>query len=566
MNTDRVNTTPPSPSTFGALQSLADVAALLDVSPQELGYILYRLPPDKRYRSFDIPKRTGGKRTICAPIGGLKRIQSRLNMVLQELYAATYGKRHHVHGFRTGHSIVTNAVLHVDKRYVLNVDLLDFFPSINFGRIRGMFMAVPFRTGEQAATTLAKICCHDNMLPQGAPTSPILSNFICARMDSELSRLTKCIGCVYSRYADDITISTNKHRFPAQIASCRLEPDGSRGPVNLGHDFSDVIRCNGFETNPQKTRLLTQPYRREVTGLVVDEKVNVRRPVIRQVRAMLNAWEKYGYKKAQSEWRRKYRKSSSKTPTEHAQFRKTVRGQIEFIRMVRAINSRKTEEVDIVHGRLLFRYEKLVRNTHPLVVGLNPTDLAEAIWVVEEDISISEEKENVSQGTAFFLNGIGMITCHHVLSGKMKTFHTNRSTDRFPISIVKFERDADIAICEFPQKISCCLSVGTTKDICIGKEVFVAGFPNHRLADSLRLQPAKVSGFRANKYFGDHKWILLDSKIIAGNSGGPVLDQFGRVIGIAARGESASEDKPTEMHGVIPIEVLLQLLQTRIAQ
>jgi RNA-directed DNA polymerase len=170
---------------FKQLHNLNDVALLLGIAKSHLIYELYIRPDRKKYISFYIPKKSGGNRTIKSPIYPLKKIQSRLNEILQEVY----NPRKTVHSFIKNENILRNAKPHVSKKWVLNIDLSEFFPTINFPRVRGLFIGKPYRLNESAATVLAQICCHESTLPQGAPTSPIISNMICSKLDAELYRL-----------------------------------------------------------------------------------------------------------------------------------------------------------------------------------------------------------------------------------------------------------------------------------------------------------------------------------------------------------------------------------------
>ena len=213
---------------FHSLDTPKAIAELLGFKPSYLKQLLYVIPKEECYVQFEIPKRLrGGKRQISAPIAPLKEIQRRLNFVLQ----AVYEPKPSIHGFTIARSIVTNARFHVQKPVVFNLDLEDFFPSINFGRVRGMFMARPYNCDPAVATVLAQICCWKNELPQGAPTSPVVSNMLCARLDDELQRLAREQGWVYTRYADDLTFSTfeapwsmnivylqDRHKNPLPIA------------------------------------------------------------------------------------------------------------------------------------------------------------------------------------------------------------------------------------------------------------------------------------------------------------------------------------------------------------
>lgn len=331
---------------FLMLRTPRDVATLLEVPYAQLVYHIYKISPTKKYSVFQIRKRSGGFRRISAPQTAVKILQRKLNQVLQSAYMA----RGCVHGFVNERSIVTNARPHVRKRYVLNVDLADFFPSINFGRVRGMFMARPYGIAEKVATVLAQICCHDNELPQGAPTSPVVANMVCGRLDGELKRLAQSCRCAYTRYADDLSFSTSLSTFPAELASMET----AEGPpqVRLGVRLREAVHGNGFAINPNKTRLVDWRHRQEVTGLVVNRHANVPRSRVRQMRAMLHAWEKYGLEGAEREFRAKYDQRHRRPGGEPPSFRRVVKGKIEFLGMVRGKRDR-------IYRRYLAKYAEL---------------------------------------------------------------------------------------------------------------------------------------------------------------------------------------------------------------
>src|SRR5690606_12917628 len=146
-----------------------------------------------------------------------------------------------------------------------------------------------YRLNDEVATILAQICCHNGILPQGAPTSPIISNMICVRLDAKLQQLAKEHQCTYSRYADDITFSTNRSSFPSALAYL-----SDIGQIEIGNELSIIIEENGFQINPKKTRLQSKHQRQEVTGLTVNRYPNVQRRYIKQIRGILHAWKKYG--------------------------------------------------------------------------------------------------------------------------------------------------------------------------------------------------------------------------------------------------------------------------------
>jgi RNA-directed DNA polymerase len=207
--------------------TLHHVAGLLQFQPQALAYILYKKPLLTKYSSFDVPKRGGGVRKINAPSPELMLLQRRLSDLLQncieEINEGRKWKDQLAHGFKRNRSIMTNATKHQKRRYVFNIDLQDFFPTINFGRVRGFFIKdVNFMLHPKVATILAQIACHENGLPQGAPCSPVISNLVGHVLDIRLCKLASANGCTYSRYADDITFSTSKPDFPSSIAKRAL--------------------------------------------------------------------------------------------------------------------------------------------------------------------------------------------------------------------------------------------------------------------------------------------------------------------------------------------------------
>lgn len=285
-------------SRLKACKNLSDVAHLVGYEPKKLSYVLYKIPDDSKYTEFDVPKATKGVRKISAPLPELKLAQSRLSRVLQDCLVEIEKKQATdencilSHGFKRHLSISTNSSQHVDRKWVLNFDLKDFFPSINFGRVRGFFMKNKhFFLEQKVATIIAQLACHNGALPQGAPTSPVISNLITNHLDIRLSQRASKNRCTYTRYADDITFSTNKSDFPAGIAVDRSN-GGSADDWRLSKKIRSEVKRSGFEINANKTRMQYRRSRQEVTGLVVNKKVNVKRELYRQVRAQVHTFIK----------------------------------------------------------------------------------------------------------------------------------------------------------------------------------------------------------------------------------------------------------------------------------
>jgi len=266
-------------------KSLSELAVLLGFKPKAVSYILYKIPEKNKYIEFEISKKNGGKRLIKAPTEKLKKLQRRLADLLNECFnqiRKESGKKSLSHGFIEKHSIVSNAKNHKNKRYVFNVDIQDFFPTINFGRVRGFFIKNShFSLDPKVATVIAQIACHNNELPQGSPCSPIISNLIGHLLDIRMANLAKRAKCTYSRYVDDLTFSTNKKDFPDSIAIMQYDNNWVAGS-RLVKEIEKV----GFSLNTKKTSMQFKNSRQMATGLIVNEKVNIKREYYKIARSM----------------------------------------------------------------------------------------------------------------------------------------------------------------------------------------------------------------------------------------------------------------------------------------
>lgn len=308
-----------------SVYDLNSLATLLRVQPKSLTYIVYKVKDVNRYTVFEIPKKGGGERTIAAPEPRLKTIQRRLAAEFIKVYPA----RHCVHGFAKGKNTRSNAREHLHKRWIVNIDLKDFFPSIHFGRVVGVLKARPFCFEGRLAREIANLCCCNNTLPQGAPTSPVISNFVCWRLDNELFKYSKLCKCTYTRYADDITFSTNLKSLPPELGT--IEGD----QIVLSEKLVEIIRSNSFEINGEKVRYAGRNNRQEVTGLIVNSNTtNVRRTYYRQVRAMLHACERYGIESAAKEHFAKYRTDKKPKNAVNA-FLEELEGKIGYIKYIK---------------------------------------------------------------------------------------------------------------------------------------------------------------------------------------------------------------------------------------
>ncbi|NOK36781.1 RNA-directed DNA polymerase [Corallococcus exercitus] len=288
------------------LDSAEDLAKALGLSVSKLrGFAFHRdVDTGSNYVTWSIPKRTGGERTITSPKPELKEAQRWvLSNVVERL--PVHGA---AHGFVAGRSILTNALAHRGADVVVKVDLKDFFPTVTWRRVKGLL-----RKGglpENTSTLLALMSTEaprermsfrgktlhvakgPRALPQGAPTSPGITNALCLRLDKRLSALSRKLGFTYTRYADDLTFSWTKAKAPKARRA-----QGAPVAVLLAR-VKDVVEAEGFTVHPDKTRVARKGSRQRVTGLVVNEAkegtpaARVPRDVVRRLRAAIHNRQK----------------------------------------------------------------------------------------------------------------------------------------------------------------------------------------------------------------------------------------------------------------------------------
>jgi len=267
------------------------------------------------YHRYAIPKKTGGVRAISAPKPDLAKAQQ----WVQANILAGLDTGPDAHGFVKGRSIVTNAAPHVGKRVVVNLDLKDFFPTLTFPRVKGLFRA--FGYSESVATCLALLCTEPprvpvelagkaysvavgaRVVPQGACTSPAVTNLACRRLDRRLAGLGAKLGFAYTRYADDLTLSTQTGHIGSLLRTIRK-----------------ILADEGFTENAKKTHIMRRGRRQEVTGVTVNDKMGVSRAEVRELRAILHNAAKHGL--------------ASQNREEHPNFGAYLRGRVAFVTMV----------------------------------------------------------------------------------------------------------------------------------------------------------------------------------------------------------------------------------------
>lgn len=531
--------------------------------------LIYPFPP---YKQFVVTKRDGSPRVLAEPSQPLKLLQHR---ALAYLKSRASPFRPAVHGFVGGRSILTNARQHClpTQHQLLNLDLEDFFPSISFYRVRGVLQAHPFHLSHEVATVLAHLCTLSGSLPQGAPTSPFFANLVCRGLDRDLTNLARRYRAIYTRYADDITLSFNVRsveRLPTAICSVQ------DGKVSIGKDLSDIIDGHSFKIKSNKTRLRGRFQRMEVTGLTVNKFPNVRRQFVDKVRGALHAWEKYGYRAAAAEWERRaiapdiaYESKPWKRQTRTKKvpdLKNVIWGKLLYLRMVRGGD-------DILYARLADRYNTVVKSalqedgfSAPLLpvepVVRTHRDVDEGVFVLEwsGDYKFGMLEDMVGgQGTAFgYREANLLVTCDHVLgvdvkignfegridyeapeiNGKTLQLVQPKTRISWPAKILFRDKQLDIALIAFDMEEPPAHRYFRSMDnpIQVGSTGFLIGFPNYQNGKLPNVLEDRVLNRTMPNRGMDSFTIENAASIRPGNSGGPFTNDSFEVAGVAQRG------------------------------
>ena len=335
------------------VNTLADFAKLLnDVKTDEFRTSKHKITEKQllhfcnpktvpnRYKTFHIRKKSGGLREINAPCYQLGVLLYILNTVFKAVYTPSESTM----GFTEERSVVTNAQIHIGHHYVFNIDLENFFPSIPQARVWARIQLPPFNLPKEVANVVAGLCCHTNadmsrnVLPQGAATSPLLTNAICDTLDRRMRGVAKRFGLHYSRYADDMTFSSMHNVYQ----------EGS----DFRNEIKRLIEEQGFKMNEKKTRLLRDGVRQEVTGLTVNQRVNVTRKYVHDIRWILHCWEKDGYGKAYALFYDYYKRTKGYIKKGEPVMENVIGGKLNYMRMVKGENN-------TTYRKLLDRFLKL---------------------------------------------------------------------------------------------------------------------------------------------------------------------------------------------------------------
>ena len=385
-----------------------------------LNYFIHPARNKRNYRTFGIPKKSGGERKISAPTRLLKSFLTYTNRLLQAFYEAP----DYVTGFVPEKSVVDNAERHVGMNYVFNTDMKDFFPSIEKSRVWATLKCYPFHFNDTIADAIAGMCCTEVridgekhwVLPQGSPSSPILTNIVCRNLDHKLHALAKKYHLRYSRYADDITFSSNKNVF---------QKDGE-----FQAELKGIITGQHFTINEKKTRVQKKSERQEVTGLVVSDRVNVTRDYVRGLDNLLYIWEKHGEADAYARFLVHYTHKQNRYKTK-PNMQAVIQGKLLYLKMVKGADNE-------VWRRLQRRFNKLT--------GAKPSSVEATI---KYRYGILDFEKKIGSNLVFDIDEKGVVHCSFTINEKatpialsryVRTAITNILAKNDPALLEKFKK------------------------------------------------------------------------------------------------------------------------------
>lgn len=522
------------------VQNYSELSLLLGESEDDLRELFSSA---QRYRSFLVPKKSGGFRKIDAPTGITKRIQRKLKPVLE----LAYKPHESCHGFLAGRSICTGASVHLGNRSFINLDIEDFFPSIVFRRVRGLLLSKPFEFNWFVANVLAQAVTHRGLLPAGGITSPLLSCLICSRLDTRLSSLAGRFGGRYTRYADDMTLS-----FPRPLESLKPLVQSTEAGFVLGGVLTQIVEEEGFRIKSSKTRLKQKPSRIIVTGLVLSHRVNVKRDWIRSLESKIYAIERFGFDGV----------AKSDRPERDAEqavlsLKRSVQGRIAFLSMVRGPR-------DWIAADLAFRFNTLHRERRFAVPDEEEVSVASRVNRALVVVTVAADRASAvtdfeHNGTGFFVGGGRIVTAFHVVEGFEDGIFV-RSEKNFAsvrkCTLIRKCKRRDLALLELSEADHgfSRISLKVAEVAPSAGDVRSWGYPDYRVGNNAACQLHTINQVR---HVSGVEYLIPSGSIRGGLSGAPVLDERFEVIAFVHR-EAVPGGRPNEFISVREIRAFLE--------
>jgi S1-C subfamily serine protease len=420
------------------------------------------------YHNFDIKKRSGKSRVINAPDYRLKMLQRKIADLLTPLYR----RRNPVHGFVIGRSVKTNAQSHLGSKFIVNLDLKDFFPSISYGRVTGVLRSLGMKR-----------------------------------------EFAKDARCIYTRYADDLSFSS----YQPLMGLFETTPpaSGHFSPDLLSEKLKQIFSGNGFVLNPDKAHYADKHSRRTVTGIRINEALNVDRRFVRNLRAALYSVETLGLAAAQAKF-----KSSHGGKADVGQH---LQGKVSWLGYIKGAS-------DPVFRSVASRFNAAFP---PLALDIlpSPQEIRErSVWLIEH------WETGGDQGTAFFMKGVGLVTAEHCVSpsGLVELYHPSKPSNKFPAYVKHRCPNRDLAVLDHAIPSNEFYELETAaKAAATGEATTAIGYPGYGPGDRLNIRPGAVTSLPTKSAV---KMVEVQQMLTPGMSGGPLLDVDDRVVGVVHKG------------------------------
>ena len=490
------------------LQSEAALLAHLGLTAGELKKIWWFR--GRMYDQFTISRKSRKARIILAPDKRLKHLQRKICKSLEQVYRV----RNPVHGFVFNKSVKTNAESHLGRKYVVNLDIKEFFGSILENRIIGMLASIGI--DRRVSEIVVRISCVGGHLPQGAPTSPILSNMFCFGFDKELMKIARDAKCIYTRYADDITFSS--FQPITKLFSVVPAKSGPFSPVSMSPPILQTFSSYGFTIHPEKAHYADQHSRRMVTGLKINESVNLDRRFVRNIRATIFSVQTLGIEKAQEKFVEKYNGSTS--------IERHLAGKIAWVRFVKG-------QTDPIFRTLAKSFNSIFGKNYFKISPSFSEMRDRSVWIIE---NLEDDVETYIQGSAFFLEEVGLVTAAHCVEGakNLVVHHPGKPANKFKVTVKSVDNHRDIAILSesistneyFQFKIS-------NSQVKFGDLVTAIGYPGFGPGDRINIREGTVTSIAIKHGV---PLIEVSQKLPQGMSGGPIINDKNEVVGIIHKG------------------------------
>jgi hypothetical protein len=296
--------------------------------------------------------------------------------------------------------------------------------------------------------------------------------------------------------------------------------------VEPSYTVQRIIESNGFQINREKIKIYSQNKRQTVTGIVVNEKVNCRRSYIRNLRGKLHALEKYG-SDAEALYKSRYVKNSLLSSRHRGSLATHIQGKLAYLKMLKG-------PYDSVYRKLKHRYDTIIGKPSFYFENIND-EISAGLWIIEY-----LKGEDCFQGTGFFVEGVGLVTCSHVVGDDTIAYRHDSTTNIHKVKVLYNDENRDVAILDI-QGVNLqekyCFSIRENDNLSVGDKIILAGFPEYAPGATPTIINTELSSFRTRS--GVRKFQVA-AGVYNGNSGGPVFDSNCKVIGIADRGDTAS--------------------------